>query len=88
MPKTKLTLRVPAEAKVTLAGAPTKQSGEVREYSTTKLPAGQSWNDYKVVVTLNRDGKTLTEERMLSLTGGEDQELTVDFDALQLARAH
>jgi uncharacterized protein (TIGR03000 family) len=84
--KTRLTLNVPAEAKVTLAGVATKQSGEVRQYSTTKLAAGQVWDDYKVVVELDRNGETLREERMLKLTGGRPQELTVNFDSNQLAQ--
>jgi hypothetical protein len=64
--KTRLTLHVPSEAKVTLAG-------------TSKLASGQSWNDYKVVVEMNRDGKALREERTLKLTGGKDQELSISF---------
>jgi uncharacterized protein (TIGR03000 family) len=77
--KTKLTLRVPAEAKVTLAGVETKQTGEVRQFATSKLSSGQNWNDYKVVVEVTRDGQTLREERTLKLTGGQDQELAVEF---------
>lgn len=84
--KTKLTLNVPNEAKVTLAGVATKQSGEVRQFSTTRLSAGQVWDDYKVVVELERDGQTLREERTLKLTGGEPQELTINFDSNQIAQ--
>jgi uncharacterized protein (TIGR03000 family) len=77
--KTRLTLHVPSEAKVTLAGVETKQLGEVRQFVTSKLASGQSWNDYKVVVEMNRDGKALREERTLKLTGGKDQELSISF---------
>ncbi|MCI0332662.1 MAG: TIGR03000 domain-containing protein [Planctomycetes bacterium] len=84
--KTRLTLNVPAEAKVTLAGVATKQTGEVRQFSTTKLSAGQVWGDYKVVVEMEKDGQTLREERTLKLTGGQPQELTVNFDSNQLAQ--
>lgn len=86
--KTKLTLRVPADAKVTLAGAETKQTGEVREFSTTKLPQGQTWQNYTVVVEVTRDGKTLTEERAITLTGGEAQELAIEMGSVQLAQAN
>jgi uncharacterized protein (TIGR03000 family) len=79
--KTRLTLNVPAEASVTLAGVETKQTGEVRQYTTTKLASGQIWDDYKVVVTLERDGQTLREERTLKLTGGQAQELSINFDS-------
>jgi uncharacterized protein (TIGR03000 family) len=84
--KTRLTLRVPAEAKVTLAGVETKQSGEVRQFATNKLRAGQVWDGYKVVVEVNRDGQTLREERTLKLTGGQPQELNIDFASNQLAQ--
>jgi uncharacterized protein (TIGR03000 family) len=77
--KTRLTLHVPAEAKVTLAGVETKQAGEVRQFATTKLASGQSWDDYKVVVEMNRDGKTLREERTITLTGGQEQDLAITF---------
>jgi uncharacterized protein (TIGR03000 family) len=77
--KTRLTLHVPADAKVTLAGVETKQTGEVRQFATGRLAKGQNWNDYKVVVETTRNGQTLREERTLNLTGGQDQDLTVAF---------
>lgn len=84
--KTRLTLRVPAEAQVTLAGVATKQTGETRQYSTTKLRSGQIWDDYKVVVELEQDGQMLREERMIKLTGGQSQELSIDFDSTKIAQ--
>jgi uncharacterized protein (TIGR03000 family) len=83
---TKLTLHVPAEAKVTLAGTAMKQAGEIRRYATNALPAGQAWQDYTVHVELVRDGKTLTEDRQITLTGGTAQELSIDFGGSQLAK--
>ena len=82
---TKLTLHVPAEAKVTLAGVATKQTGEVRLFSTSQLAAGQAWQNYTVHVELVRDGKTLTQDRQIALTGGTAQELSIDFGSSQLA---
>jgi uncharacterized protein (TIGR03000 family) len=84
--KTNLTLTVPAEAKVTLAGVATKQTGEVRQFATTRLTSGQVWDNYKVVVEMERDGQVVREERTLKLTGGTSQELTVNFDSNQLAQ--
>jgi uncharacterized protein (TIGR03000 family) len=83
---TKLTLHVPAEAKVTLAGTAMKTPGEIRRYATNALPAGQAWRDYTVHVELVRDGKTLTEDRQITLTGGAAQELSIDFGGSQLAK--
>jgi uncharacterized protein (TIGR03000 family) len=86
MPKTRLTLHVPSDATVTLAGVSTKQTGEVRQFTTTRLASGQVWDDYTVVVSLRRDGQTLQEERTIQLTGGQAQELSIDFDTQQLAQ--
>jgi uncharacterized protein (TIGR03000 family) len=84
--KTRLTLRVPAEAKVTLAGVTTKQSGEVRQFSTSRLGAGEAWNDYKIVVEMEQGGQTVREERTIKLTGGVAQELDINFDSTQVAQ--
>jgi uncharacterized protein (TIGR03000 family) len=73
--KTQLTLQVPAGAKVTLAGVPTKQTGEVRQFTTTKLAFGQAWENYQIVVEMERDGKVVREERTITLTGGQPQQL-------------
>jgi uncharacterized protein (TIGR03000 family) len=84
--KTQLTLHVPADAKVTLAGIATKQTGEVRQYSTTKLTAGQIWDGYTVVVEMEKDGQVVREERTIKLKGGQPQELTVNLDSTQVAQ--
>jgi len=84
--KTRLTLNVPAEAKVTLAGVETKQSGAIRQFATTKLSAGQTWEGYAVVVEMEKDGQMVREERTLKLIGGQPQELTVNFDSNQIAQ--
>ena len=84
--KTRLILNVPAEAKVTLAGVETKQSGEVRQFATTKLSPGQTWEGYTVVVEMEKDGEMVREERTLKLVGGQPQELTVNFDSNQIAQ--
>lgn len=65
---------------MTLSGVETKQTGEVRQFATSKLAAGQIWDDYKVVVQMTRDGKTVRQERTVKLTGGQDQELAVNFN--------
>jgi uncharacterized protein (TIGR03000 family) len=84
--KTSLTIRVPADAKITLAGVDTKQTGETRQFATTRLAAGQSWDGYKVVVEMNKNGQTLHEERTLKLVGGEAQDLSINFDSTNVAK--
>jgi len=83
--KTSLTLHVPADAKVTLAGVDTKQTGETRQFATTRLAAGQNWGDYKVIAEVEKNGQKLREERTISLTGGKSQELTINFDSTHVA---
>lgn len=77
--KTMLTLHVPADAKVTLAGVETKQTGEVRQFATTKLASGQHWNDYKIVVESSHDGQVQREEKTITLTGGQNEDLAINF---------
>ncbi len=83
--KTKLTLHVPVTAKVTLAGRETNTPGEVREFTTSKLAPGSTWDDYTVVVTLERNGQMLTKEQTISLQAGENREMSFDFDSAQVA---
>ena len=83
--KTTLTVRVPADAKITLAGIQTKQTGEVREFATDKLVAGQTWSNYNIHVEVTRDGKTMSQDRTILLTGGQSQELSIDLGGMQLA---
>jgi uncharacterized protein (TIGR03000 family) len=85
-PATDLTLHVPAEARVTLAGAATTTAGESRTYTTTSLAAGQEWDGYVVRVELERDGQTIVKEKSLTIVGGESYELSFDFaDATTVA---
>jgi uncharacterized protein (TIGR03000 family) len=82
---TTLTLHVPKDARVNLAGNETASSGEVRQFTTTQLAHGEKWEDYRIVVTVNRDGRELRRERTLSLTGGQSRELSFHFTDQSLA---
>jgi len=88
--KTELKLHVPEQAKVTLAGAATKQTGEVRSYTTAGLNPGQHWDGYTVRVELEKDGKTVVEEKTLSIEGGKSYELSFDMngDSVKVASAN
>ncbi len=78
--ETKLTVDVPAKAKVYLLGSQTKQTGAQRTYTTTQLKAGESWDGYQIRVELERDGKTLVREQDLKIIGGKNYELAFSFD--------
>jgi uncharacterized protein (TIGR03000 family) len=82
---TKLTIHVPADAKVYLAGRETSSTGEVREFTTSKLTPGTEWNNYTVHVVANVDGRDVSKDETITLTGGEDRDLTFDFNANPIA---
>jgi uncharacterized protein (TIGR03000 family) len=84
---TKLTVNVPADATVYLSGKATRSTGPVREFSTTKLASGQSWDGYTIRVELDRAGQMTAREQTITLVGGRAQSLAFDFDATQVARA-
>jgi uncharacterized protein (TIGR03000 family) len=76
---TSLTLRVPADAQVILAGNSTDATGTVRQFTTTGLAKGEHWDNYRVVVTVVRQGRPVAQEKSIRLTGGETQTLDFDF---------
>lgn len=83
--ETALTVRVPAGAKVYLAGNPTNGSGDVRVFRTTSLSEGKAWKGYTVKVEYTRDGKTVTSEKVIDLAAGETKEIAFD-DAEETAK--
>jgi len=85
--ETRLTLNVPDDASVFLSGVKTKSTGALRQFATKRIAEGQKWNDYHVVVTVERDGQKLTQEREISINGGDQIDLDFDFNEATLADA-
>ncbi len=83
--ETQLTVRVPEDAELTIAGAKTSSTGSERKFTTRRLVSGQTWSDYKVVVTVNRGGQRISKEQSIELRAGEDRTLTFDFDVNAVA---
>jgi uncharacterized protein (TIGR03000 family) len=83
--RTTLKVRLPAEAKLYLAGREMKTAGDVREFSTSKLPSGSEWTTYDVRAVLVREGLEEVRTQQVSLAGGESREITINFDAPQVA---
>jgi uncharacterized protein (TIGR03000 family) len=77
-PKTSLTLRVPADAKVWLAGNETASSGAVRLFETTTLKDGQAWKNYEIKVATVVDGKEQVVSKTIDLVAGKSVELALD----------
>ena len=80
-PITSVTLLVPEDARVSLGGVDTNASGPMRYFSTSKLKDGESWSAYRVVVTVERDGKQLKRERVIDVNAGDSVNLRFDFDS-------
>lgn len=76
---TMVTLNVPADAKVFVAGQETHSTGSVRTFTTADLASGATWSNYEVRVELERDGKTLSKSEMLRIVAGDNQTVTFDF---------
>jgi uncharacterized protein (TIGR03000 family) len=83
--ETLLTVHVPADATVTLEGQPTQMQGAERTYATTALTPGQQWDNYRVQVQWNRGGRVQTEEKTLTLVGGQAHVLNFDLGSQQVA---
>jgi uncharacterized protein (TIGR03000 family) len=86
--ETRLTLNVPDDAKVTLAGSETSFTGPTRVFSTTSLSAGQQWTDYTVQVTVEREGRMLSKEQTITLEAGASRELSFEFEDDKIAAAN
>lgn len=76
---TTLEIRVPQDARLVLAGTETNRRGENRIFSTTDLQDGQKWTAYKIVATIERDGKEITQEKVIDVEGGKSHEIAFDF---------
>jgi uncharacterized protein (TIGR03000 family) len=82
---TTLTLHVPSDARVSLAGNETASTGSMRQFTTSDLSSGEQWDDYRIVVTLERNGEQLTREKTLTIAGGDSRELSFDFTEASVA---
>ena len=84
-PETLVTLRVPASARVNLAGNDTKGDGVVRTFRTRQLADGQKWANYTIRVSMLIGGVPVTKERTIDLKAGDSHEFAFDFDAASVA---
>ena len=66
-PKTSLTLRVPADAKVWLAGNETSSQGATRLFETTTLRDGQAWKNYEVRLSVGSSDSSTVEPAARSI---------------------
>ena len=83
--ETSLTLQVPQDAIVVLAGEATTATGAVRTYKTKTLTSGQAWPDYSIQVSVVRNGQLVTQEKTIRLIGGRQESLRFSFGDQQVA---
>ncbi len=76
--RTSVRLRVPVDAKVWIQGRPTVSTGEIREFTTTKLDRGQSWNDYEIRVVTIVNNRERVAIRHVTLSAGDALDLAID----------
>ncbi len=84
-PETVVTLHVPEDAKVVLAGNETEGEGEVRTFRTRQLAEGQNWSDYTIRVTATVRGTSVTKVKSIDLKAGDHRDLVFDFDTESVA---
>lgn len=83
--RARLTVEVPAEAKLFVDGFETKASGTtVRSFTTPELEAGQDYY-YILKIETVRDGKTVAETQQVTVRAG--QETRASFTEAKLATA-
>jgi uncharacterized protein (TIGR03000 family) len=85
--ETALTVHVPENAKVYLAGNPTKATGETRVFRTSNLTEGALWGEYVVRVEHEVNGRIVSREETITIRGGEQKELRFDLDGEKVADA-
>ena len=84
---TKVTIHLPADAKLYLSDRESRQTGETRTFTTTALAKGDVWQDYTIRAVAVRNGRTVEREKTITLRPGDNHDLRFDFDAPSLAAA-
>lgn len=67
----RLQVAVPADAKLFINDLPTKSTGEIRQFSSTRFPPGTVFR-YRVRAEFVSDGVPLVEERIVRLSDGQN----------------
>jgi uncharacterized protein (TIGR03000 family) len=71
---------LPADASLTIDGYVTKSTSSQRLFTTPALEVGKSFT-YTLKATVQRDGKPETVTRVVTVRGGEQSHVDLDFNA-------
>jgi uncharacterized protein (TIGR03000 family) len=81
----RILVQLPADAKLTVDGAPTKSTSERREFITPSLEPGQTFF-YTFRATTMRDGQPIMSEERVQVRAGEVTRVKMSFSARTLTR--
>ncbi|MBI3467762.1 MAG: TIGR03000 domain-containing protein [Planctomycetes bacterium] len=81
-----LQVRLPADAKLIVNDRLTRSTGALRRYRSRGLEPGVSYS-YELRAEFTRDGRTISETKIVSLRANETAEVDFAFDAAQVAQA-
>ena len=81
---TAIEVNLPENAKLVLAGNETNRTGSKRVFSTRQLKSGETWDDYKVIAMIERNGETVVQEKTLKVAAGEVYKVDFDFNGSEV----
>jgi uncharacterized protein (TIGR03000 family) len=73
-----LVVTLPAEARLTIDGAPTKLAVAERTFQTPELEPGKIFH-YTLVAEVMRDGKPVTTTQKVAVQAGQETRVTLDL---------
>ena len=79
-----LVVRLPADARLTIDGGPTRSTGATRWYASPPLEPGQTFH-YDLKAEVTRNGKRLTETRRVAVRAGQASAVTMAFTGQAVA---
>lgn len=79
-----LTVELPADARLTIHGHPTTSTGPRRTFTSPVLEAGRDYV-YTITAEVNRDGKSQTFTRDVTIRAGEESRVTLDAPGTAVA---
>jgi uncharacterized protein (TIGR03000 family) len=80
----RLLVRLPADARLTIDGEPTRSPGDTRRFVSPPLQPGRRYV-YVLRAELVRDGRTVAETREVPVQAGEESEVTLTLPEARVA---
>jgi uncharacterized protein (TIGR03000 family) len=78
-------VRLPAGARLTFDGTPTRSAGATRSFQSPPLEPGRTYH-YTLAAEVIHDGQKLTVTREVAVRAGQDSEVRLNPSAFQVAR--